>query len=419
METFGDALRRFRGQVSLRTLARRTSYSHSYLGEIERNLKRPTMQLARRCDEALDAGGALVALAARRMQAAVRDHGSRARHDGGVTLPTEEFAMAAAESAGFIRKAGSGISPELIEQLSDEVRTLAIAFVRRPPYAVFKPIADLRREVLQILDGHVRPDRLTDLYLLAGQLTALLAHACADLGQPGLAEAHARTAWMCADMAGHDQLRAYVRWVQSNCAYWNNDYARAAQIAAAGDQYASRGSSQVRLASQEARAWAAMGDSREVERVLQVARAARDRMPTQPIEAGVFWFNPGKAAYYSAEAWLGLKGKDNATRALHDATEALALFDAEEHPCSELVAAAQLDLISAHAALGDAHAVEQLLSTVLELPVERRTVPVVERAAKIGRGLIDSPFASSAIAADLHERISLFVSYPATRELTA
>lgn len=187
METFGDALRRIRGQMSLRALARKTSYSHSYLGEIERNLKKPTIQLARRCDEALGAGGALVELAAQRMQPATQDQGSRTRHDGGVNLPVEEFAMAAAESAGFIRKAGSGVSPELIEQLSDEVRTLAIAFVRRPPYAVFKPIADLRREVFQLLDGHVRPDRLTDLYLLAGQLTALLAHACADLGQPGLA----------------------------------------------------------------------------------------------------------------------------------------------------------------------------------------------------------------------------------------
>ncbi len=415
-ETFGAALRRLRGEMSLRQLQSRTQYSASYLSELERGIKTPTTKVAERCDEALGADGSLARLAhtstARNIHVAVKK-----RDDGVGQVPIKELAMTAEESAQFIRRAGTSASAELIEQLSDEVRSLAIDFVKRPPYAVFEPIAKLRREVFSILDSHVRPEYLSDLYLLAGQLTGLLAHASADLGQPLIADAHARTAWMCADLAGHNPLRAYVRWIQSNIAYWSGDYSRAAETAQAGQRYSSAGSSKLRLASQEARSWAALGDAQQVTRALQVAQSARDNLPARPTEAGVFWFNPGKAAYYAAEAWLALGSQANARRALIDAAEASALLTAEDDPCPELVAAAHLDLVSAHLALEEVEAVFDQLPQVLDLPAERRTVPVVERVNKIGRGLEGDRFDSSVTAADLRERIALFMAYPATREL--
>ncbi|MBA5224780.1 nSTAND1 domain-containing NTPase [Streptomyces griseoaurantiacus] len=60
-EGFGAALRRARGErgLSLAALARLVHYSKGYLSKIENGGKPPTADLARRCDEALRAGGAL------------------------------------------------------------------------------------------------------------------------------------------------------------------------------------------------------------------------------------------------------------------------------------------------------------------------------------------------------------------------
>ena len=59
--TFGTELRRLRGErgMSLTALARSIHYSKGYLSKIENGGKPPTPDVARRCDEVLDAGGAL------------------------------------------------------------------------------------------------------------------------------------------------------------------------------------------------------------------------------------------------------------------------------------------------------------------------------------------------------------------------
>jgi hypothetical protein len=60
-ESFGETMRRLRGQLSLRGLERRSGWNYSYLGQIERGEKPGTLQVAEDCDLALEAGGALVA----------------------------------------------------------------------------------------------------------------------------------------------------------------------------------------------------------------------------------------------------------------------------------------------------------------------------------------------------------------------
>lgn len=59
-ESFGDMLRRLRGNLSLRGLERRSGWNYSYLGQIERGEKPGTLQVAEDCDLALSADGALI-----------------------------------------------------------------------------------------------------------------------------------------------------------------------------------------------------------------------------------------------------------------------------------------------------------------------------------------------------------------------
>jgi hypothetical protein len=428
-EAFGPTLRRLRLSRghSLRELASMINYSAAYLSELERG-KRPTMQVARRCDDALGGAGVLLALVAPRGTRATtggaEPYGPLWPAGGGVAdlgpAPGRavadsarcEFAVTADESARFIRRSASA-NVELVEQLGAEVRAAAEQYLHEPADVVFGRAARLRREVLGILDAYVRPQLAVELYLLTGQLTALLAQSCSDLDRPATAESHARTAWICADLIGHDPLRAYVRWIQSQIAHWTGQHARAAQIAHDGRRYATRGTSLLRLVSQEARAAAACADADAVAEALRVADTAREVAPDAD-EVGVFRFDPAKAAYYAAEARLALGGTDNIALARRDAADAEARLAAATSPSPELLASARLDLAAAHLAGGSLDGAVALLTPVLELAGPRHTVPLVRRAAGLGRVLAAAPFAGSPPADEVRERIAHFVAVPAT-----
>ena len=190
--------------------------------------------------------------------------------------------MAAEESARFVRQTGAPVIPEVLEQLDADVRWLAGEYLRRPKYAVFRPLVRLRRDVFEMIDRRPRPGSLTDLYRVAGQLSALLAHASFDLGQPYAADSHARTAWLCADLSGDDALRPYIRGVQCNAAYWRGEYREAVELARSEQDFASSGSDLLRGASHEARALAAIRDGCGADRALGVAAEARDRVTEGP-----------------------------------------------------------------------------------------------------------------------------------------
>jgi hypothetical protein len=331
----------------------------------------------------------------------------------------EEMAITTEESARFVRGTQGGVDHDVLDQLGADVRQLAVDYLARPPLTLFRPLSLLRAEVFDMLDRRQRPGLLPPLYAVAGRLCALLAHASADLGHSYAAETHTRTAWLCADLADDDSLRAYVRWVQSNVAYWDGDYRRAAQIANSGQRYATKGSNLLRLASQEARAWAACGQTAEVERALTTAARAAERLAGDD-QAGVFRFDPGKAAYYASEVRLALGGTTNARLAVENANESLALFELapEAQRSPEFVAAARLDLANAHLALSDLDSAAGQLRIVLRLPVENRTEPIVGRVTAAGDALRAPAFARSRLAVQLRDEIALFRAYPARRDLS-
>ncbi|TDO27799.1 hypothetical protein EV643_15312 [Kribbella sp. VKM Ac-2527] len=329
----------------------------------------------------------------------------------------EELELAAEESARFVRHARGVVSQEVLEQLEADVIFLAEQYMRRSPYAMFRPLAELRREVFSMLDGHPRPEQAKELYRIAGQVSALLAHLSSDLGHAYGVETHTRTALICADLSGVDQLRGYARWVQAQVAYWQGDYRRSADLSREGQMYVRGGSDLLRLTSQEARSLAALGDEQETGRALRVAADARAEAAGEIPAPGAFYFAPGKAAYYAAEAHLALGGPDHLYQAVGDARESLELFGSTPGSSAELVAAAQLDLVTAHVALDDLDSGAAQLADVLQLPAESRTVPVIERSTKIGRALRTGRYANSRIAAELRDQLEQFVAYPAARDL--
>jgi len=330
----------------------------------------------------------------------------------------EEISVTAQESAWFVRRAGRSVGAELIDQLDADTALLAVEFLHRPPYSVFRLIADLRREVFDLIEQHPRPGLLRDLYRICGQLSALLSHASSDLGQFYAAESNARTAWLCGDLSGDGSIIAYTRWLRSNMAYWRGEYREAAQIADPDRAPHDDCSNRLRLASQRARALAAAEDRPAADRALGQATDLRDRMSSERPE-GVFHFAPGKAAYYASETRIAMGGRTNHHLAVVQAVEALQLFEAapESDRSPELVAAAHLDLVTAHLALDDQDAVRERIPNVLDLPAENRTVPIISRMARIRHRLAVSPDRKAPTVMETIEQIDLFRAYPAARAL--
>ena len=127
--------------------------------------------------------------------------------------------MAADESAQFRRwSATTNVDDDVLEQMEADVAEIALRYLIDPPATVFASLLGARDDLFTLLAGRQKPQHTMNLYKIAGQMCALLAHASADLGHPHAANTHARTALHCADMSGYTPLRIYTRWVQSNIA---------------------------------------------------------------------------------------------------------------------------------------------------------------------------------------------------------
>jgi transcriptional regulator with XRE-family HTH domain len=92
VETFGQALRRLRGGMSVRELARRAHLDAGHLSRIENGKRPPSPELALALDQALDAGGTLVALLA-------EGPAPPWRLDGGLWRPEDSERLATAAVA--------------------------------------------------------------------------------------------------------------------------------------------------------------------------------------------------------------------------------------------------------------------------------------------------------------------------------
>ena len=331
----------------------------------------------------------------------------------------EELMLAARESASFARRAQPDLSQARLEQLDADVGALARDYLSHQPFAMVKPLIALRAELSESLERHPRVTFLPPLYDAYSKVSALLALACSDLGRASESETNARAALLGSELSESEAIRPFVRWVQSQVAYWNGDFANAIAYADAGLKFAKdRPQAQLRLLSQKARAMAAVSDQTSVEETLGFASDLDTTVSSKDpvLSEGVFSFSPGKAAYYASEAWCALGGTANFHRAAKEAEKSIQLFAASAQGRSqEQVAAAQIDLAIAHVGLGDLDACSESIRPVVSLSSDRRTVPIVQRMESVRAVILkDSRISESRVARDLTDEIEVFNAYPAT-----
>ena len=193
----------------------------------------------------------------------------------------------------------------------------------------------LRDRVTARLRGHTRLDQARDLYLLAAQVCGLLAWLTGDLGDYRAADTHAWTAWMCAEQAGHDGARAWVRATQSKLAYWDARYTESAQFAEDGLNYSTADSARVMLALFRARALARTGQREDARQALTRADTERSGATAPDLLGGIWGMPPVRYHGIAASTQMLL---DAPGQVLAEAAEVIALSEppppASVHPFS-------------------------------------------------------------------------------------
>lgn len=331
-----------------------------------------------------------------------------------------EVAMAAVESSRFGQFAEqSNVGPHTLEQFRADLTRIAMAYPNRPVYPAFVEVRQLRNRAFELLEGRQHPEQSRELYLvtgvLCGVLCGVLANASLDLGFLHAAETQTRTAFLCAELAGHNALRAWLRGTQSLVAYWDGRLRTAVELAADGWRYLPEtGTARVRLAAIEARAHGRLRDQRAAEDALARAERACAEILGEDDPGGMLAFPIAKQTWYAATARLWLGGQANLSRAEQDAASAIQIYETdapEDRRLGELCLA-RLDLASVRLGRDDLEGMAVQIQDVLTVASRRRTDSVVRRLSQVAIALERPRLQTSALALDLHDQIRSFIYSP-------
>jgi len=311
----------------------------------------------------------------------------------------ELMAAAAAEAADFGEWAeATCVGPTALEQLGQDVRKIAREYLTQPPFPLLRRTLRRRNRVFRLLEGRQRPAQARELYLLAGRLCGLGAWMVGDLGWPAEAATHARTAWLCAEIADCPTLRGWVRATQSKLAYWDGRPRESAQLAEDGLRHGVRDSGPALLAGLAARGWARAGEPVRARRALRVADSKQDGLDGEDDVGGVYGFSEAQHHYLTGTTHLWLGEPQQARQA---ADRAVWLFElsAPRDRFYGPEALALIDSAIAQVTTGELDGAADRVGSLLRRAPEKRIDTIQRRLVDLDRMLRRSAPAAPACAA--------------------
>jgi len=302
-------------------------------------------------------------------------------------LTVSEVLMdAARESADFAHRVGqTNVGPTDLDQLDAEMDRIARRYISQPLPGVVTEILRLRTRVAHLIDGRQYPTQAKHLYLLAAQSYGLLAAGCTDLGHHDDADTHARTAALCADLAEHPPLRAWVFSLRSGIALWDGRSDDAINHARAGLSLIGDSTEKIRLHSLLARAEGRRGNGEAVTDAIRAAQRARENTTDDSNYVGMFAFPLANEIRCAGTAQLWVGQPQEAARSFEEALELYSHGDGDNSYAH--IAVTRIDLAMAHLSDGDIEAAHDALSGVLALPAQQRLDGIVRRVPRLRQAL--------------------------------
>ncbi len=305
--------------------------------------------------------------------------------------------MSADRARDFLsRIEASNVGAETLDQRIDDVRRLVTTYNHQPLPMLLGDLVDTQERAFSLLEGRQRPEQSRDLYLVAGIACGLMAKASHDLGASHDAMTQTRTGYACADNAGHDGLRAWIRGLQAAFTYWSGRLEDSLHYAQLGAEAAvrSQGTAGVWLASAEARALAALNRLEEAHTALDRATDLRDRVQPDELDSlgGTCTFSQPRQLYFAAEAlsWGGQPEATRAERLALDALDAYATAPAQDRSFGH-EANTRIALAIARVSDNEGDGAAEALAPVLDLPPAQRTHGIVTAMERVRTALSALP----------------------------
>jgi transcriptional regulator with XRE-family HTH domain len=321
---FPDRMRELLEQrgVSYRVLAARIFHAKSYVYDLATGRKSPTPEVAKRIDDALDAGGALAALVRVGPAAAAGDE-----------IDALELGR---------RVAASDLSAETLQRLEDAVDELASRYSSTPPDLLLPQVRQHLAYVSRLIEVRKTLGQHRRLLVAGGWLSLLGATVHIDLHQRVAGRADLGVARQLAEHADHPEILGWVLETRAWDALTAGRYRRAAELSQQAQAVAPCGSSAyIQATAQEGRAWARIGDAGRTRDALNRTAALASPLTPPDRPEHHYRYDPGKALAYTATtlSWVGDPTAEEYARAVVAELDAP---DAVARP--RRVASARLDL---------------------------------------------------------------------------
>lgn len=271
-ETFGDLLRRCRSAagISMSALAGRVNYSKSYLSKLENDLKPPNATVARLCDAALDAGGALI-------ESAREVTGEQARK-----LDRRQVLTAGAV-LGMAFTGGQRPAPDerVVTGLRTTFEHLRQLGTHTSPAVVLEPLVAQVRTVHALAGDSPEPVR-SRLLLLAARIAEHTGWMCQEAGDEQQALRWTRQAAELARAGGDREIAGYTLVREAGLALYRQDATATIELARQARRLPLSGARTLGLAlRREAQGHALAGDRDASARAFDLATELVDGAPAE------------------------------------------------------------------------------------------------------------------------------------------
>ncbi|MFF1602446.1 DNA-binding protein [Streptomyces mirabilis] len=323
----------------------------------------------------------------------------------------ERVRMTAREAHdGADATAAASISDNTIDELRDQVVSLAQTYHKLPAVKAYEEADTLRLEVERQRDRTQIPVQQQELMILNGQTSALLAVAAFDLGYFPSARSFARTAALYGESSRFTPLQAFANGTLAYIAYHTGDATEAVTKANRALSHGGIGDvAHHRLHAIQARAYAHLGDVASAQRAMRLSEEGdRDRRDElHDTVGGEFGFSVERLAMSNSTTALLI---GDTAQAEASARRALSLLAAKPQAdqSAHVRAGAAADLAQARLMADDVDGAAEALAPIWNVPAEQRNTGIVVRAARIGRHLSQPMYHGAQLPRELRERIEDF-----------
>jgi hypothetical protein len=330
------------------------------------------------------------------------------------TVTMDEIAVATSEAETDRARLLAEPAPAAIASLWNELRRLANGSHRAPRDA-FRTARDIRFQALSVADRTKRPSSLTDLYLIAGSSTALMASAAFDLHRWDSADGLCQSAISYAEITGNNSLLAWATGLAATLANWRDEPDTALNYFHQGMSAAPVGVPSVRLRYIAARSYALIGDVAAVRSLVDdskrdyaVSNGHLDLM-TDEI-GGEFDFGTARAAACLAAAWLDLGQGREAADAARSAIDDLTALAPSRQPASQILGA-RIDLATAHVICGELDGAAEIITGSVSAANMLRNTSLAGRLTRTNSALTSAALRGNAAAQQLGESVRALITY--------